>query len=85
MLLSRSSSVHRVSFALILALVLLASGFAAPAAAQSTDQESEQEGESGDADQSGEVSDASLFVRLVSVEPFASISITKMSGWLVVH
>jgi hypothetical protein len=34
--------------------VLLASGFAAPAAAQN-DQESEQEGESGETDQSGEV------------------------------
>ena len=53
----RSSSVHRVSFALILALVLLVSGFAVPAAAQ-TDLESEQEGESGEADQSGEVSNS---------------------------
>jgi len=43
-----------VSFALILALVLLASGFAAPAAAE-TDQESEQEGESGEIDQLGDV------------------------------
>jgi len=34
--------------------VLLASGFAAPAAAQ-TEQETEQEGESGETDQSGEV------------------------------
>ena len=50
-----SSSVHRLSFALILALVLLASGVAVPAAAQS-EQESEQEGESGETDQSGEVS-----------------------------
>ena len=50
-----SSSVHRVSFALILALVLLASGFAVPAAAQS-DLESEQEGESGEADQSADLS-----------------------------
>ena len=50
-----SSSVHRVSFALILALVLLASGFAVPAAAQ-TDLESEQEGESGEADQSADLS-----------------------------
>jgi hypothetical protein len=40
---------------LILALVLLASGFTIPAVAQ-TDQESDQEGESGDSDQSGEVS-----------------------------
>ncbi len=55
MLLIRSSSVHRVSFALILALVLLASGFAVPAAAQS-DLESEQEGESGEADQSADLS-----------------------------
>ena len=50
-----SSSVHRLSFALILALVLLASGFAVPAAAQS-DLESEQEGESGEADQSADLS-----------------------------
>ena len=56
MLLIRSSSGLRLrSFALILALVLLASGFAIPAAAQS-DLESEQEGESGEGDQSGEVS-----------------------------
>ena len=55
MLLIRSSSGLRLSFALILALVLLASGFAVPAAAQS-DLESEQEGESGETDQSGEVS-----------------------------
>jgi hypothetical protein len=55
LLLIRSSSGLRLRFALILALVLLASGFAAPAAAQSTDQESEQEAESGDADQLGEV------------------------------
>src|SRR5215203_2770862 len=54
LLLIRSSSGLRVSFALILALVLLASGFAAPAAAE-TDQESEQEGESGEIDQLGEV------------------------------
>ena len=54
MLLIRSSSVHRLSFALILALVLLASGFAVPAAAQ-TDLESEQEGESGEADQLGDI------------------------------
>ena len=54
MLLIRSSSGLRVSFALILALVLLASGFAAPAAAE-TDQESEQEGESGEIDQLGDV------------------------------
>src|SRR5215208_5768498 len=45
----------RLRFALILALVLLAPGFAVPAQAQ-TDQESEQEGESGETDQSGEVS-----------------------------
>ena len=56
LLLIRSSSGLRLRFALILALVLLASGFAAPAAAQSTEQESDQEGESGDTDQSGEVS-----------------------------
>jgi hypothetical protein len=43
-----------VSFALILALVLLASGFAGPAAAQS-DQESELEAESGAIDQLGEI------------------------------
>ncbi len=55
MLIIRSSSVHRLSFALILALVLLASGFAVPAAAQ-TDLESEQEGESGEADQSADLS-----------------------------
>jgi hypothetical protein len=55
LLLIRSSSGLRLSFALILALVLLASGFAVPAAAQS-DLESEQEGESGEGDQSGEVS-----------------------------
>ena len=55
MLIIRSSSVHRLSFALILALVLLASGFAVPAAAQS-DLESEQEGESGEADQSADLS-----------------------------
>ena len=56
MLLIRSSSGLRLRFApLILALVLLARGFAVPAAAQS-EQESEQEGESGDTDQSGEVS-----------------------------
>ena len=55
MVLIRSLSSLRLSFALILALVLLAPGFAVPAAAQS-EQESEQEGESGDTDQSGEVS-----------------------------
>ena len=54
MLLIRSSSALRVSFALILALVLLASGFAGPAAAQS-DQESELEAESGAIDQLGEI------------------------------
>src|ERR671913_2599899 len=46
----------RLRFALILALVLLAPGFAVPAAAQSTEQETDQEGESGETDQSGEVS-----------------------------
>ena len=56
MLLIRKSSGLRLRFALILALALLASVFAAPATAESTDQESEQEGESGDADQLGEVS-----------------------------
>jgi hypothetical protein len=51
LLLIRSSSGLRLRFApLILALVLLASGFTVPAAAQ-TDQESEQEGESGETDQ----------------------------------
>ena len=55
MLLIRISSSLRLCFALILTLVLLAPGFAVPAAAQ-TDQESEQEGESGETDQSGEVS-----------------------------
>ena len=45
----------RLRFALILALVLLAPGFAVPAAAQTTEQESEQEGESGVIDQLGEV------------------------------
>ncbi len=55
LLIRRSLSGLRLSFALILALVLVASGFAVPAAAQS-DLESEQEGESGEADQSGEVS-----------------------------
>ncbi len=55
MLLIRSSSGLRLRFALILALVLLAPGFAVTAQAQTTEQESEQEGESGDADQSGEV------------------------------
>jgi hypothetical protein len=51
-----SSSGIRMRFApLILALVLLASGITIPAVAQ-TDQESDQEGESGDSDQSGEVS-----------------------------
>jgi hypothetical protein len=52
----RSSSGLRLRFApLILALVLLAAGFTIPAVAQ-TEQESDQEGESGDSDQSGEVS-----------------------------
>lgn len=55
MLIIRSSSGLRVSFALILALVLVASGFTVPAAAQS-DLESEQEGESGEADQSADLS-----------------------------
>ena len=54
MLLIRSWYGLRVSFALILALVLLASGFAAPAAAQ-TDQESELDAESGAIDQLGEI------------------------------
>ena len=57
MLLIRSSSGLRLSLALILALVLLASSFTIPAVAQ-TDQESEQEGESGETDQSGEVSNS---------------------------
>jgi hypothetical protein len=56
LLLIRKSYGLRLNFALILALALLASVFAAPATAESTDQESEQEGESGDADQLGEVS-----------------------------
>ena len=55
MLLIRISSGLRLRFALILALVLLAPGFAVPAQAQTTEQESEQEGESGETDQSGEV------------------------------
>jgi hypothetical protein len=55
LLLIRSLSGLRLSFALILALVLLVSGFAVPAAAQ-TDLESEQEGESGEADQSADLS-----------------------------
>ena len=56
MLVIRSSSGLRLRFApLILALVLLASGFTIPAVAQ-TELESDQEGESGDSDQSGEVS-----------------------------
>jgi hypothetical protein len=54
LLLIRSSSGLRLRFALILALVLLASGFTIPAVAQ-TEQESYQEGESGETDQSGEV------------------------------
>ena len=54
MLLIRSLSGLRLSFALILALVLLAPGFAVPVAAQ-TDQESELEAESGEIDQLGEV------------------------------
>ncbi len=58
MLLIRSSSGLRLRFApLILALVLLAAGFAIPAVAQ-TEMESEQEGESGETDQSGEVSNS---------------------------
>jgi len=56
LLLIRKAYGLRLNFALILALALLASVFAAPATAESTDQESEQEGESGDADQLGEVS-----------------------------
>ena len=55
MLLIRSLSGLRLSIALILALVLLVSGFAVPAAAQ-TDLESEQEGDSGEADQSADLS-----------------------------
>ena len=56
MLLIRMSSYGlRLRFALILALVLLAPGFAVPAAAQSTELETDQEGESGETDQSGEV------------------------------
>jgi hypothetical protein len=54
LLLIRSSSGLRLRFALILALVLLASGFTIPAVAQ-TEQETDQEGESGETDQSGEV------------------------------
>ena len=54
MLLIRSLSGLRLSFALILALVLLTLGFAFPVAAQ-TDQESELEAESGEIDQLGEV------------------------------
>ena len=54
MLLIRSLSGLRPRFALILALVVLASGFTIPAVAQ-TELESEQEGESGETDQSGEV------------------------------
>ena len=58
MLLIRSSSGLRLRFApLILALVVLAAGFAIPAVAQ-TEQETDQEGESGDTDQSGEVSNS---------------------------
>ena len=54
----RSSSDLRLRFApLILALVVLVTGFVIPAVAQ-TDQESEQEGESGETDQSGEVSNS---------------------------
>jgi hypothetical protein len=49
-----SSSGLRLRLALILALVLLASGFTIPAVAQ-TEQETDQEGESGATDQSGEV------------------------------
>jgi hypothetical protein len=49
-----SSSGLRLRLALILALVLLASGFTIPAVAQ-TEQETDQEGESGETDQSGEV------------------------------
>ena len=54
MLLIRSLCGLRLSFALILALVLLTLGFAVPVAAQ-TDQESELEAESGEIDQLGEV------------------------------
>ena len=56
MLLIRMSSYGlRLRFALILALVLLAPGFAVTAQAQTTEQESDQEAESGETDQSGEV------------------------------
>jgi hypothetical protein len=54
LLLIGSLSGLRLRFALILALVLLASGFTIPAVAQ-TEQESDQEGESGEIDESGEV------------------------------
>jgi hypothetical protein len=57
LLLIRSSFGLRLRFALILALVLLASSLTIPAVAQ-TDQESDQEGESGETDQSGEVSNS---------------------------
>ncbi len=57
MLLIRSSFGLRPRFALILALVVLASGFTIPAVAQ-TELESDQEGESGETDQSGEVSNS---------------------------
>jgi hypothetical protein len=55
LLLIRKSYGLCLSFALILALVLLAPGFAVTAQAQTTEQESDQEAESGDADQLGEV------------------------------
>src|ERR671913_434767 len=55
LVLIRSLSGLRLRFApLILALVLLASGFTIPAVAQ-TEQESDLDGESGETDQSGEV------------------------------
>ena len=54
MLLIRSLSGLRPRFALVLALVVLASGITIPAIAQ-TELESDQEGESGETDQSGEV------------------------------
>jgi hypothetical protein len=55
LLLIRKSYGLRLRFVLILALVLLAPGFAVTAQAQTTEQESDQEAESGDADQLGEV------------------------------
>ena len=72
MLLVRSSYGRRLSFALILALVLLASGLAVPAAAQ-TDQESEQEGESGETDQSVEgLNEGDNANQCVAVQPVSN-------------